>query len=186
MNTTKPISSYKDLVGMKMRVGGGVANDVGSALGVAGVNMPAPAVYEAISSGVTDGVFFPMETMYAFKIAELAKHTYSNPQGMYTTAFGLIMNSDSYGDLSDAHKACVDKLTGVDMARRVGTYWDEADALGLEKFKEVGGKLTVASAADQAYFAEKTAGIEAKVVTAASERGIDAAAALAYFRSQLK
>ena len=186
VNTTKPISSYKDLVGMKMRVGGGVANDVGTALGVAGVNMPAPAVYEAISSGVTDGVFFPMETMYAFKIAELAKHTYSNPQGMYTTAFGLIMNSDSYDDLSDAHKACVDKLTGVDMARRVGTYWDEADALGLEKFKEVGGKLTVASAADQAYFAEKTAGIEAKVVAAASERGIDAAAALAYFRSQLK
>ena len=186
VNTTKPIGSYKDLVGMKMRVGGGVANDVGTALGVAGVNMPAPAVYEAISSGVTDGVFFPMETMYAFKIAELAKHTYSNPQGMYTTAFGLIMNSDSYDDLSVAHKACVDKLTGVEMARRVGTYWDEADALGLEKFKEAGGKLTVASAADQAYFAEKTAGIEAKVVAAASERGVDGAAALAYFRSQLK
>lgn len=80
VNTTKPIGSYpigsyKDLVGMKMRVGGGVANDVGTALGVAGVNMPAPAVYEAISSGVTEGVFFPMETMYAFKIAELAKYT---------------------------------------------------------------------------------------------------------------
>ena len=83
VNTTKPISSYADLVGMKMRGGGGVANDVGTALGVAGVNMPAPAVYEAISSGVTEGVFFPMETMYAFKIAELAKYTYSNPQGRH-------------------------------------------------------------------------------------------------------
>ncbi|MEC8120678.1 MAG: TRAP transporter substrate-binding protein [Pseudomonadota bacterium] len=186
VNTTKPISSYADLVGMKMRVGGGVANDVGTALGVAGVNMPAPAVYEAISSGVTEGVFFPMETMYAFKIAELAKYTYSNPQGMYTTAFGLIMNADTYADLSDAHKACVDKLTGVEMARRVGTYWDEADALGLEKFKEMGGQLTVASAEDQAYFAEKTAGIEATVVSAASARGIDGAAALAYYRSLLK
>ena len=105
---------------------------------------------------------------------------------MYTTAFGLIMNSDSYDGLSAAHKACVDKLTGVEMSRRVGTYWDEADALGLEKFKEAGGKLTVASAADQAYFADKTAGIEAKVVAAASERGVDGAAALAFFRSQLK
>ena len=105
---------------------------------------------------------------------------------MYTTAFGLIINSDSYDDLSDAHKACVDKLTGVDMARRVGTFWDEADELGLKKFKEMGGKLTVASAEDQAYFAEKTAGIEAQVVAAASERGIDGAAALAYYRSLLK
>jgi TRAP-type C4-dicarboxylate transport system substrate-binding protein len=186
VNTIKPISSYKDLVGMKMRVGGGVANDIGTALGVAGVNMPAPAVYEAISSGVAEGVFFPMETMYAFKIAEVAKHTYKNPQGMYTTAFGLIMNSDSYDDLSAAHKACIDKMTGVEMARTIGKFWDDADALGLEKFGEVGGKVTMASAADQAYFAEKTAGIEAKVVAAASERGIDGAAALAYYRAQLK
>ena len=61
VNTVKPVNSYKDIVGMKLRVGGGVANDIGSALGVAGVNMPAPAVYEAVSSGVTEGVFFPME-----------------------------------------------------------------------------------------------------------------------------
>ena len=72
------------------------------------------------------------------------------------------------------------------MARKVGTYWDKADALGLEKFKEMGGQLTVASAEDQAYFAEKTAGIEATVVSAASARGIDGAAALAYYRSLLK
>ena len=50
----EPISS-SDVVGMKLRVGGGVANDIGTALGVAGVNMPAPAVYESISSGVTEG-----------------------------------------------------------------------------------------------------------------------------------
>ena len=41
------------------------------------------------------------------------------------------------------------------------------------------------NAEDQAYFADKTSGIEAKVVAAASERGIDGAAALAYYRSQL-
>ena len=46
--------------------------------------------------------------------------------------------------------------------------------------------LTVASAEDQADFAEKTAGIEATVVSAASARGIDGAAALAYYRSLLK
>ena len=54
VNTVKKVTSYKDIVGMKLRVGGGVANDIGTALGVAGVNMPAPAVYEAVSSGVTE------------------------------------------------------------------------------------------------------------------------------------
>ena len=186
LNTKEPLNSYKDAEGMKLRVGGGVANDVGTALGVAGVNMPAPAVYEAISSGVAEGVFFPMETMYAFKIAELAKYTYHNPQGMYTTAFGMLINSDSYADLSDAHKKCIDSMTGVDMARRIGNYWDDADTLGRQKFEEAGGVFTVASEADQAYFAEKTAGIEAKVLAAAGERGIDAKAALDYYRSQVK
>ena len=49
----------------------------------------------------------------------------------------------------------------------------------------MGGTLTDASAADQAYFAEKTAHIEAKIVAAADGRGIDGAAALAYYRSLL-
>ena len=48
---------------------------------------------------------FPMETMYAFKVAEVAKYTFRNPEGMYTTAFGLIMNADSYDDLSAASSA---------------------------------------------------------------------------------
>ena len=186
VNTVKKVTSYKDIIGMKLRVGGGVANDIGTALGVAGVNMPAPAVYEAVSSGVTEGVFFPIETMYAFKVAEIAKYTFRNPEGMYTTAFGLIMNADSYDDLSAAHKKCIDSMTGVDMSRRVGKWWDQADEKGYKKFSEMGGTVTDASAAEQAYFREKTAGVEAKVLAGISERGVDAAAALEYFRSQLK
>ena len=185
INTKKPLNSYKDVVGMKLRVGGGVATDVGNALGVAGVGMPAPAVYESISSGVTEGVFFPLETMYAFKIQELVKHTYRNPQGMYTTAFGLIINADTYDGLSDAHRTCVDKFTGPEAARRIGKLWHEADERGLKEFTSVGGVVTDASPAEQAYFAEKTADLEAQVVEAAAARGIDASAALAYYRSLL-
>jgi len=185
INTVKEVKSYKDVIGMKLRVGGGVANDVGTALGVAGVNMPAPAVYESISSGVTEGVFFPLETMYAFKIAEMAKFTYRNPNGMYTTAFGLIMNDDTYNGLSAAHRKCIDDMRGVSMASQIGMYWMEADEYGQQKFKEMGGKITDASAADQAYFNEKTSGIEGMVLDAVNSRGIDGAAALAYYRSLL-
>ena len=48
-NTIKKATSYQDLEGVKMRIGGGVANAIGTALGVAGVNAPAPKVYELIS-----------------------------------------------------------------------------------------------------------------------------------------
>ena len=65
---------------MKLRVYG-VANDIGRVLGIAGVNAPAPKVYETISSGVADGVFFPLK-LCVFKVAEIAKYNYRNTDGM--------------------------------------------------------------------------------------------------------
>lgn len=186
VNTAEKITSYKQLDGMKIRVGGGVANAVGKALGVAGVNMPAPAVYEAISSGVAEGVFFPLETLYSFKINELTKYSFKNPDGMYTTSFGFIMNSDSYDDLADDHRACVDKISGVEMARSIGKFWDEADNFGAEESAKTGSEVILASDAERAYFKEKTADIEAAVLKEVDSRGVDAAAAFEFMKSKLQ
>ena len=185
IHTMKPISSFKDLNGMKLRVGGGVANAIGRALGVAGVNVPAPKVYETISSGVADGVFFPMETMYAFKVAELVKHTYRNTDGIYTTSFAIILNQDTYEGLSNDQRKCFDDMRGVGMAAKVGTFWDAADELGEKEGIAAGLKITDASDEEKAFFKELTADIEAEVLKGIDDRGVDGKAALAFFRSQL-
>lgn len=188
LNTKEALADgYKSVDGMKLRVGGGVANAVGTALGVAGVNVPAPAVYETIASGVADGVFFPAETMFAFKIAELAKYSYVNPDGMYTTSFGLLLNSDTYDGLSDANKKCIDDMRGVELARTIGQHWDAADEVGRKKGVEEFGLNVIEMDADQrAYFKEKTAGIEAAVLEEVSGTGVDAAAALAFLKENIK
>ena len=187
LNTTKEILSYKDLKGMKLRVGGGVANAVGKALGVAGVNVPAPAVYETIASGVADGVFFPAETLYSFKVAELTKYALSNPDGMYTTSFGLIMSNESYEGLSDEHRACVDGMRGVEMARRIGQFWDQADLVGIAAAqKDFGLVLNEASDEARAHYKEATAGITADVLKEVDSRGVDGKAALEYMLSNIK
>ncbi len=186
VNTAEKITSYKELEGKKIRVGGGVANAVGSALGVAGVNMPAPAVYEAISSGVADGVFFPLETLYSFKINELTKYSFKNPDGMYTTSFALILNADTYDDLPDDQRACIDQMRGVEMSRTIGRFWDEADTVGEKESAKTGSIVIEASDEERAYFKEKTSGIEAEVLKEISSRGVDAKAALEYMKAQLK
>ena len=185
VNTAEKITSYKQLEGKKIRVGGGVANAVGKALGVAGVNMPAPAVYEAISSGVAEGVFFPLETLYSFKINELTKFSFKNPDGMYTTSFGFIMNADSYGDLEDAHRACIDKIRGVELSRTIGKFWDAADTIGATESAKTGSMVIEASDAERAYFTEKTSGIQAEVMKEVDSRGVDAKAAFEFMKSQL-
>ncbi len=187
-NTVEPLADgYKSLEGMKIRVGGGVANMIGTALGVAGVNVPAPAVYETIASGVAEGVFFPMETMFAFKTAELTKYSYRNADGMYTASFGLDMNQDTYDGLSDANRKCIDDMRGVEMSRWIGQVWDAADQFGYDKATTENG-LTVIDMdeAQRAYYKEKTAGIEAAVLEEVNAAGGDAAAALAFLKSNIK
>ena len=184
-NTIKKVTSYKELEGVKMRIGGGVANAIGSALGVAGVNAPAPKVYELIDGGVADGVFFPFETMHAFKIAELAKFSFHNPDGMYTTAFAIVMNNDTYEGLSSTERDCVDGMRGVDLARTVGWFWDDADKVGASAASSYGHELTIASDAERQYFKDATAGVTTDVLSKVSAKGVDAEAALAYFKQQV-
>jgi len=188
LNTVDPLEDgYRSVDGMKLRVGGGVANMVGSALGVAGVNVPAPAVYETIASGVAEGVFFPMETMYAFKTAELTKYSYGNPDGMYTTSFAILLNADTYEGLSESNRKCVDDMRGVEMSRWIGAVWDEADTIGREKAVAENGLNVIEMDADQrTFYSEKTAGIEAAVIEEVNGRGVDGAGALSYLKSQIQ
>ena len=75
-NTKRPVNSLKDLEGMKIRVGGGLVNDIAKALGTVPMLKPAPESYELLSQGVADGVFFPKESALSFKLVPLhqARH----------------------------------------------------------------------------------------------------------------
>ena len=169
-----------------MRVGGGVANAIGTALGIAGVNAPAPKVYEIISGGVADGVMFPFETMHAFKIAELAKYSLANPDGMYTTAFAVIMNNDAYNDLSASHKKCIDDMRGVSLSRKIGNYWDQADEVGKASAAEYNHELTIANNDERQYFKAKMGPVINDVLGKINAVGVDASGALAYFKEEVK
>ena len=185
INTVKKVTSYKELKGVKMRIGGGVANAIGKALGVAGIGAPAPKVYELISGGVADGVFFPFETMHAFKIAELAKFSLDNPDGVYTTAFGIVMNNDAYEGLDTTQRGCVDSMRGVSLSRIIGWFWDDADKVGASAAASYGHELTIASDEERAYFTEVTSSVSTDIVAKISAVGVDGAAALAYFKEQV-
>src|SRR5438046_8323155 len=68
MFTKKPVRFIADVQGLKIRTGGGVAEQVAKALGASAFVKPAPESYELLSSGVADGVFFPLESIISFKL----------------------------------------------------------------------------------------------------------------------
>lgn len=186
-NSKKQINSLADMAGLKFRVGGGVAADMAKALDVSFLVKPAPESYELLSQGVADGVFFPMESLYSFKLDKLIKHITLLPGGFYNTTFSLYMNEDKFNKLSKQDQTAVMSVSGEVFARMAGKAWDARDTKALADARAAGISTITASAAFQNEVKGKAAAVEREwIKDASASRGIDAAKALADFRDELK
>lgn len=175
----EPIQSLADMEGKKIRIGGGVSADVGTALGVVGVQVPAPKVYETLSGGVADGVWMPMETNMSLRLYEVAPNTITMPGGLYRGSFSVIMSEDALARLSEEDREAVLSTTGETLSAMAGKAWADADVAGIENAGEVGVIMGEFSADDQATFAEIAGDIRGRVIDEVAAKGVDAEAAVA-------
>ena len=77
-------------------------------------------------------------------------------------------------------------MFGEPISRMSGAVWDEGDAFSIQLTKDTeGNTITQASVEDIAAFASIVTDVQASVIEEVSAKGIDAAAALASFRSEL-
>lgn len=185
-NTKRAIKSIGDLEGLKIRVGGGMVNDVAKALGVNALLKPAPESYEIISTGVADGLFFPAESIVSFKLVELIKHVTLVPGGLYNVSFTFVMNPGTYGKLSAGDKKAVDAFSGERLARHIAKYWDEGDRVGVEAMKKANIPTVNADAAFLAALQSKVGPLEQAWFKAAGEKGLDGPKTLAELRAEIK
>lgn len=128
MMRDKPVRSLEDLAGLKIRVASSSAAAIVEAYGATAVPMPANKVYTAMNTGVVDGALMGSDSLLIFKLIETTKYVTTNLPEMPTTIF-LVINQDAYNELSDADRAALDGLTGLDISQRA--------AAGLAKFGEI-------------------------------------------------
>ena len=182
IHTKKPINSLADLKGLKIRIGGGVSGAVGKALGVVGVQVPAPKVYETLAQGVADGIFMPMETKKSFRLKEVTPYSLIMPGGLYYGSFAFIMNPARFASLSKQDQDAILSVSDEKLSRLAGKMWDDADKVGLADAKAAGNTITVADDAMKKRYYEMVAPIETRWLNAAGAMGIDASAALSELR----
>jgi TRAP-type transport system periplasmic protein len=159
---------------------------VAKALGASAFVKPAPESYELLSSGVADGVFFPLESIISFKLDTVLEQATLFPGGMYSSSFGFFMNEDKWNKLPKQDQDAIEKLSGEHIARLAGKSWDDADAKGMEALKKSGVKIVQASPAFAAEVQKRSAPIVDDWVTKASAKGIDAGKILKEFHEELK
>jgi TRAP-type C4-dicarboxylate transport system substrate-binding protein len=185
-NTKRPITKVEDLAGMKIRTGGGIAEEMARALGASAFVKPAPESYELLSSGVADGTFFPLESIISFKLGSVIKYATLFPGGFYSSSFGFFMNEDRWNKLSKQDQDAIMSVSGEPLALLAGKAWDATDAAALEEMKRVGTQVSEASPELIKGVQERAQAINDKWVKDATAKGIDGAKVLAEFREEVK
>ncbi len=161
-----PVRKLEDMRGLKIRVASRYIGMAVKAFGGVPVQMPLPAVYEAMARGQVQGMMMPWVITIPFKLQDVANHYTEVP--VYTSMLLTVMNENSFNKLSDAHKAVINKNIGVDLGRRYGKAWDDgADAArraAIKKGKQIitvdaaeeGRWRSAAKTAHEAWIAEMT------------------------------
>ncbi|HEV7368529.1 TRAP transporter substrate-binding protein [Arenibaculum sp.] len=179
----RDLSSMEGVQGAKLRVGGGIAGDVASALGAVPVLAPSSQSYEMLAGGVADGILFPYESVTFFKLDGILDTGLVVPGGLYNTSFFVVMNKARWDALSDEDKKAIDGVSGEALARLAGQAWDAADAQGRAAME---GKVEFLDASQEQIDTISTAlePVVAAKLQEAAAAGIDAQAALDMLKAE--
>ena len=184
IHSNKEVASLEDLQGLKTRLGGGVSADVGAELGLVGIQVPAPKVYETLDSGAADAVAMNMGERISFKLNEVAKNVYEMPGGFYRGSFSVIMSQETFDSLPENVQQKLDsEVFGETASRMMGAVWDQSDVDAREATEAAGdNRIVTASEEDQARFAEMAAKVRDKLIAELEEAGVDGQAAYEMMR----
>ncbi|MFG6518590.1 TRAP transporter substrate-binding protein [Sulfitobacter sp. 1A13496] len=187
IHSNKEVNTLDDLQGLKTRLGGGVSADVGAELGLVGIQVPAPKVYETLDSGAADAVAMNMGERISFKLNEVAKNVYEMPGGFYRGSFSVIMSQETFDSLpEDVQQKLDSEVFGETASRMIGAVWDQSDVDAREATEAAGdNKIVTASEEDQARFAEMAAKVRDKVIAELDEAGVDGQAAYEMMREEM-
>ncbi len=117
------IRTPADLAGLKVRVAGATAAEVAAALGATPVQMPINQVYNALQTGLIDGVITGSSTLNDFKLDEVA-NSYTFGANLGRLAFYAVMNEAVYDSLSDEAKAVLDTSSNTAVSKSAEDAWN--------------------------------------------------------------
>lgn len=187
--TSKDVKTLDELKGLKVRAPTRIGTKVLAALGAVPVQMPVPAVPEAMSKGVVDGCAIPWEIVPPLKIDEIAKFHLESPHGQpafSNSIFAMIMNKAKYDSLPPDLKKVIDANSGVEMSKWAGKVWDATIEPGRKSALAHHTTITVLTQAEYERWKKATANVDDDWIKEANAKGADGAALLADAKALLK
>lgn len=178
------VAKMEDLKGRKIRILNRTTGQILDMYGGAPVREPMPMLGQLLSKGVVDGSFSTADGVDSFKLGKYIKHWLRFPDGLYNTSFFFIMNKGKWDALSAEDRKAIDGVSGEAFARHMGVLWDKSQERGVALMKSNGTAITEVQGAELAAVKAKLKVLEDEWIKRATEKGIDAKAALAMMRAE--
>ncbi len=186
----KQPKTLEDMKGLKIRAATRLNARMIAAIGATPVQMPLPAVPEALSKGVVDGASVPWEGTPAIKLSEIAKYHMEVPLGsprIGNTIFLFGMNQAKYDSLPADLKKVIDANSGLETSAWVGEKGFDAIIDPFKKVaKDLGGTIYYLPDAEYQRWIKATEGVDEEWIKEAAAKGADGKKLLQEARALVK
>jgi len=110
-------------------------------------SMPATELYQSLQRGLVDVGLIGWAAVAAYKLHEVARYFVDSPLG--NSGKFVVMNKDSYAKLTESSRAAIDRLSGVNLSRRMAAATAEESQHGREMVKALPGYTVTVSGQDE-------------------------------------
>ncbi|MEX0698953.1 MAG: TRAP transporter substrate-binding protein [Acidimicrobiia bacterium] len=133
-----PVETTADMQGLTMRFPTGIMGQVMGAMGASAVGMPAPQIFDSLSTGVIDGLAIAVSGLESFQL--YPELNYGTRCDCYVAAQYLAMNLDQWNSLTpDTQQVLLD--LGREYSLVAAEAYDRAYVTVLEKALDAGVEI---------------------------------------------
>jgi TRAP-type transport system periplasmic protein len=172
----KEVRTPADLAGLKIRVSGAFPGQVIEALGASPVQMPATEMYNALQTGLIDGIMTGASAIQDFRINEVASVFVEGPS-LGNILFFLVMNKDRYDGLAPELREALDANIREVLSRSGEEGWNGRADETMDSLRADASKTVITLGPEEsAAFDAITVALTDKVIADLEARGLPAAA----------
>jgi len=184
LHSKKKIEKLEDMRGVKVRSYGFNATMV-KALGGIPVSMSMAEVYEALSKGVVDATFSPIEALKGWKQAEVIDYSIEIEGVAYSTAMYVMMNRHKWKSLPQDVKETIEEIN-QEWIIKTAEAWESSDEEGREYTIAHNNKIIKLDKEESDRWAEAVSPIIADYVANAKKRKLPGQDYVNFIRASIK
>lgn len=184
--TDTPVVTLEDFTSRKVWALPGPLANIGKALGAGVVSSPAVKSNEIISRGVVDAhLGLGGDAVKAFQVVPYSKSMTKFTKPLYTTSFSFVINKDKWAEISAEDQAAIRGISQDKVGMVASATWDSVSSGVYATFDELNIEVVDADPGLESAFMDAAKPITAAWLAKTNAAGIDADAALAFYKQRL-